>query len=155
MTTAIEWGELVLTLGFAAWLLIGVVNDFSDLRGVLRFIESFMKMAPLEQEPAVPTPITSHKVDSPLVHRLGLIVIVAAKTILGVLFAIAAWLILRGAEPAARMVASYAFAGMMALWFLFMIAGTWFGYWIRQGDLQRTHLLLLGISMIGFMIMAA
>jgi predicted small integral membrane protein len=155
MTTAIERGELVLTLGFAVWLLIGVVNDFSDLRGVLHFIESFMKMEPLEQDPPVPTSIKSHKVESPLVHRLGLIFIILAKTVLGIAFAIAAWLILRGAEPAARVVASYAFAGMMALWFVFTIAGTWFGYWIRQGDLQRTHLLLLGLSMLGFMIMAA
>src|SRR5690242_12049832 len=115
MTTAIEWGELVLTLGFALWLLIGVVNDLSDLRGVLHFISSFMKMEPLDQAPAIPTPIRSHRVESPVMHWLGLIVIVAAKTILGVVFAIAAWLILRGVEPTARIVASYAFAGMTAL----------------------------------------
>lgn len=154
MINAIEWGELVITLGFAAWLLLGVVNHLADVQGTLAFIASFTKLAPLDQEPAIPSPLKSRKIESRVLHRLALIVIILAQAVLGILFAAAAWLILRGAGELARLFATYAFAGLIALWFGFLIAGSWFGYWIRQGDLQRTHLLLLAVSMLGFIIMA-
>ena len=155
MVTATDAGKVVITAGFAAFLLVSVVNHLSDWRGTLAFVAGFMKMSSLDQEPAIPSPLKSRRVDSPTVHLLALLTITLVQTGLGVLFALAAWWFVRGEEQVARTLSAYAFAGLAALWFGFLIAGAWFAEWIRLDGLQRTHLILLGLAMLGFLMVSA
>ena len=154
MVTAMEAGEFVITAGFAAWLMLSAYNHLSDWRGTVAFVAAFMKMSSLDQEPAIPSPLKSRQVDSTTIHRLAVAVITLVQAGLGVLFAFSAWRFAHGSEEPAKTLAGYAFAGLAALWFGFLIAGTWFGCWIRQDGLQRTHLILLGLAMLGFVIVS-
>jgi predicted small integral membrane protein len=154
VVTAIVAGELVITAGFAAWLLLSAYNHLSDWRGTVAFVAAFMKMSSLDQEPAIPSPLRSRQVNSTTIHRLAVAVITLVQAGLGVLFAFAAWRFVRGSEESARTLAAYAFAGFAALWFGFLIAGAWFCAWIRQDGLQRTHLLLLGLAILGFVMVS-
>ena len=152
--TAMEFGEFVITAGFAAWLLLSAYNHVSDWRGTVAFVAAFMKMSSLDQEPAIPCPLKSRQVNSTTIHGLAVTVITFVQAGLGVLFAFAAWRFVHGSDEAARTLAAYAFAGLAALWFGFLIAGAWFACWIRQDALQRTHLVLLGLAMLGFMLVS-
>lgn len=154
MVSAVEAGEFVITAGFAAWLLLSAYNHLADWRGTVAFVAAYMKMSSLDQEPAIPSPLKSRQVESPTIHRLVVAVITLAQSGLGVLLALAAWRFVRGSEESARTLAAYAFAGLAALWFGFLIAGAWFACWIRQDALQRTHLLLLGLAMLGFVMVS-
>ena len=154
MVTAMGAGEFVITAGFAAWLLLSAYNHLSDWRGTVEFVAAFMKMSSLDQEPAIPSPLKSRQVNSTTIHRLAVTVITLVRAGLGGLFAFAAWWFAHGSEEAARTLAAYAFAGLAALWFGFLIAGAWFGCWIRQDGLQRTHLVLLGLAMLGFVMVS-
>jgi predicted small integral membrane protein len=154
VVTAIVAGGFVITAGFAAWLLLSAYNHLSDWRGTVAFVAAFMKMSSLDQEPAIPTPLKSRQVNSTTIHRLAVTVITLAQAGLGVLFAFAAWRFAHGSEEAARTLAGYAFAGLAALWFGFLIADAWFCAWIRQDGLQRTHLVLLGLATLGFVMVS-
>jgi predicted small integral membrane protein len=154
VVTSTVAGEFVITAGFAAWLLLSAYNHLSDWRGTVAFVAAFMKMSSLDQEPAIPSPLKSRQVNSTTIHRLAVTVITLAQTGLGVLFGFAAWSLVHGSEEAARTLAAYAFAGLAALWFGFLIAGSWFGCWIRQDGLQRTHLILLGLATLGFVMVS-
>jgi predicted small integral membrane protein len=154
VVTAMVAGEFAITAGFAAWLLLSAYNHLSDWRGTVAFVAAFMQMSSLDQEPAIPSPLKSRQVNSTTIHRLAVTVITLVQAGLGVLFAFAAWGFVHGSEEAARTLAGYAFAGFAALWFGFLIAGTWFGCWIRQDGLQRTHLVLLGLAMLGFVMVS-
>jgi len=149
-----EAGNFVVTAGFAAWLLLSAYNHLSDWGGTVAFVAAFMKMSSLDQEPAIPSVLKSRQVNSPTVHHLAVMVITLVQASLGVLFAIAAWRFAHGTEDSARALAAYAFAGLAALWFGFLIAGAWFGCWIRLDGLQRTHLVLLGLAMLGFVMVS-
>jgi predicted small integral membrane protein len=155
VVTATVAGKLVITAGFAAFLLVSVVNHLRDWRGTLAFVAGFMTMSSLDQEPAIPSPLKARRIDSPTVHLLALLTITLAQTSLGVLFALAAWCFVSGDEQVAGTIAAYAFAGLAALWFGFLIAGAWFAEWIRLDGLQRTHLILLGLAMLGFLMVSA
>jgi disulfide bond formation protein DsbB len=154
VVTAMAAGEFAITAGFAVWLLLSAYNHLSDWPGTVAFVAAFMKMSSLDQEPAIPSPLKSRKVNNTTIHRLAVAVITLAQSGLGVLFALAAWWFVRGNEEAARTLAAYAFAGLTVLWFGFLIAGAWFGCWIRQDGLQRTHLVLLGLAMLGFVMVS-
>lgn len=154
MVTAAETSKIVISAGFGGWLLLSVFNHLSDFRGTLAFVARFMKISALDEEPAIQSQLRSRRVENATVHRLALLAIILGQTLLGALLTSAAWLFLRGDEIA-RAVAQYAFGGLAAFWFAFVIAGTWFGYWIRQSDLERTHLTLLGLAMLGSVIVNA
>lgn len=155
MQPPIPFGEIVLTLGFGLWLLVAVLNHLRDWRGALAFISMFMRMVPLDQDPAIAIPLKSRRIENGAMHAAVLLAIVLAQTALGILFLTAAYWLIRGDLTAGLVFAEWAFAGLAALWFGFLIGGSWFGYWIRQDGLQRTHLTLLGLAILGLILIRA
>lgn len=110
-------------------------------------------MSVLDREPAIATPLKRRRISSVAVHRFALVVLVVVQAALGIMFTIATWLFLTADVERATAWAHASFAASAALWFLFIIAGTWFAYWLRQDALQRTHLILLVTAMLGMLLM--
>jgi hypothetical protein len=146
-------GRTIVSGGFALWWLVNVVNHFQAMQGTLGAVAAFMNMSALDQEPAIPTPLKRRRISSAAAHRVALVVLVIAQAALGIMFTIATWLFLTADVERATAWAHASFAASAALWFLFIVAGTWFAYWIRQDALQRTHLILLVTSMLGMLLM--
>jgi len=146
-------GRTIVNDGFALWWLVNVVNHFQSMKGTLAAVSALMEMSALDQEPPIPTPLKRRRISSPAVHRFALVVIVIAQAALGIMFTIATWLFITADAQRATAWAQASFAASAALWFLFVISGTWFVYWLRQDALQRTHLILLATAMLGMLLM--
>jgi len=114
-----------------------------------------MTLSSLDTEPAIKSPLKSRAIESDAMHRLAFIVITVLLAILAIAFAVATVKYLGGSLDAATAWASYAFTGLAALWFFFLLADAWFGSWIRLDGLQRTHFILLGLAMLGLSIVQA
>ena len=149
---AVLIGKLVATGGFAAWLAINVLNHIQDFRGTLFAVAAFMKMSSLDEEPRIPTPLKWRRVESDSLHRVALVLIILAQASLALLFAWAFLCLLSADADDGERLAAYAFSGFALLWFGFLVSGAWFAYFIKQGDLQRTHMILLGLSLVGLIL---
>lgn len=145
--------KAILVLGFAVWTAIAALNNIVDFRGASAAIGSTMAMMPLNDPPAIPSPLTKRALISPRVKGaalLGVLIVqIAAAVALGIggVILVASGL---GAGSAAVGVtaALTGFTLLAGLWLLMMIGGLWFGYWIRQERLQLTHIALLAVTMI-------
>jgi predicted small integral membrane protein len=146
--------KVVLAGGLAAWFLVGALNHLQDWKGPRFFIASFMNMSSLDEEPAIPTPLTRRRIEGGPLPGIVLALITAAEVIIGLGFAAAAIMFAAHMERA-RDVALLASAGSAAMWFGFLVGGAWFAYWLKLGDLQRTHLILLGVTMLSILIFQA
>jgi len=144
--------KALVCLGFALWLLVSVVNHFTDWSGAVTAVGGFMRMASFDQEPKIPSPLTRRRIQSRAVHVTTFAVIVAIQAIDALLLAVAGLSFLAGSAIAV-LLSVWGFLLFTAVWFAFLIAGSWFGYWVRLGDLQRTHLLLLAIGMLALVMM--
>jgi hypothetical protein len=138
--------------GFAAWFLVNVLNHLSDWKGTLHFVSGFMAMSSLEEEPRIPTPLTSRRIVGGPLPTLVLVIITATQAAIGLAYAAATILLAAVDVRLGTDVALLASAGAGTLWLIFLIAGAWFAYWLKLGDLQRTHILLLGASMLGILV---
>jgi multisubunit Na+/H+ antiporter MnhC subunit len=152
--TVALWVKAVVVWGMFLWMALNVINHLRDLKGTRHAIAVFMRMEPLDQPPPIPTPLKNRRIDSPLLHTLVLVVIVVIQLLCALLFgASALWFVIGDAVYAVR-VGMWAFVWFVANWFLFLIGGAWFAYWLRQDGLQRTHLALLQIGFIGLLLMS-
>ncbi|QWP78160.1 DUF2165 family protein [Lysobacter sp. K5869] len=137
--------KFVLLAGLAAWISVVAFNNFVAFGNGAFAIGQLMRMAPLQQEPAIQTPLLARRIDNALWHRAVLAVVFAAEVLCAALlwFAAAAFAG-AAAEPAAW--ANLALAAFMATCFLMLVGGSWFAYYIRQDNLQLSHFVLIGVA---------
>ena len=81
--------KALVCLGFALWLLVSVVNHFTDWSGAVTAVGGFMRMASFDQEPKIPSPLTRRRIQSRAVHVTTFAVIVAIQAIDALLLAVA------------------------------------------------------------------
>ncbi|BEP96926.1 DUF2165 domain-containing protein (plasmid) [Acidovorax sp. A79] len=131
-------------LGLAIWLSISVINNCHALGGSTAAIGATMSMAPLKQQPAIDTPLLSRAIDSPAVHRLALLWVLALQTVAAAACWAGCWQLLAvGDLVTARPWLNLALSTFAAFLLSMHLGGLWFGYWIRQQSLQLTHIALL------------
>lgn len=143
--------KVVLATGFALWFFVNVLNHFQDWKGAQFFVTSFMKMSALDEDPVIPTLLKKRRVEGGVLPVLVFVLITLCHAVIGLAYAVAATMFVLGSDQASE-VAMLASAAAAALWFLFIVGGTWFAYWLKFGDLQRTHLMMLGIAMMSMLI---
>jgi hypothetical protein len=83
-----------------------------------------------------------------------MVLIVVAQLVVALLFGLSALWFALGDAVAATRLGRYAFSVFTATWFVFLIGDAWFVAWLRMDALQRTHLLLLLIGLVGLLLMA-
>jgi len=137
--------KCVLLAGLAAWLSVVALNNFVAFGNGAFAIGQLMRMAPLQQAPAIQTPLLARRIDNAFWHRAVLAAVFAAEALSAALlwFAAAAFAG-AAAEPAAW--ANLALAAFMATCFLMLVGGSWFAYYIRQDNLQLSHFVLIGVA---------
>lgn len=143
----------VLLFAFAAWLTIAVVNNIRD-RGTNVFLLGVMfRMALLKEDANMGNGLKHRAIDDVRFHGRMLSFIVACQIVIAAALAFAgaataaAWLGRPFADPAAS--ANLALAMFVSLWLFFMSGGLWFGYWMKQPQVQQVHmtLVLMAIGM--------
>ena len=101
-------------------------------------------MTPLSQDPRIDIPLLTRAISSPALHRLALMLVI----LLQIIAAVTCWLgsyqlVVAGDLTAARAWLNLALCSFAAFIFAMHLGGLWFAYWIRQGELQLTHISLL------------
>jgi len=137
--------KIVLLAGLAGWLSLAVLNNLIAFGNGAFALGQIMRMAPLQQAPAIQTPLLARKVESAFWHRAALAVVLIAEVVSALLlWAAAAGFAGLAAEPAAW--ANLALTALMATCFLMLIGGNWFAYYIRQDTVQLLHFVLIGVA---------
>lgn len=136
--------QCIQALGISLWLCIAALNNVRAFSGSVNAVGATLSMVPLKLSPAIETPLLSRAVDSPLIHRLALLLVLGLQAFAAVTALIGSYaLLIAGnlamAQPWLNLALS-AFAGFL---FAMHLGGLWFGYWIRQEGLQLTHIALL------------
>lgn len=145
--------KAIIVLGFALWTMIAVLNNVVGFRGAAAAIGCTMGMTPLNDPPAIVSPLSRRTMTSPSLAKASLVLIlivqIAALIFLGSGGALLLAAAFGAGTPEWGMAAALAgFAFLTCLWFMMMIGGLWFGYWIRQEGLQLTHISLLAVTML-------
>lgn len=147
----------ILVLGFALWTTIAALNNIVGFRGASAAIGWTMAMTPLKDPPAIVSPLTRRALTSPRLSAAALVVILSVQIAAALSLGIGGIILLAsglgaGHAPLGVAAALTGFALLTGLWFMMMIGGLWFGYWIRQEGLQLTHITLLAVTMIAAMV---
>jgi predicted small integral membrane protein len=145
--------KAILVLGFAMWTTVAALNNITGFRGAAAAISCTMGMTLLDDPPAIVSPLVGRALTSPRLAAAALVLIlavqIAAALSLGLGGALLLADVLGGNASEWGVAAALAgFSLLTVMWFMMMIAGLWFGYWIRQEGLQLTHLTLLAVTMI-------
>ncbi|MBT2746097.1 MULTISPECIES: DUF2165 family protein [unclassified Lysobacter] len=144
--------KLILLAGLASWISVVAFNNLVAFRNGVFALGQIMRMAALEQAPAIQTPLQSRKVDNPAWHRAVLSIVLTAEIVSALLlWSAAASLAGAGivADPIA--LANLALTAFMATCFLMLLGGSWFAYYIRQDNVQLLHFMLIGVSVLGLL----
>ena len=138
-------------LGLTVWLTLSVLNNCRDFGGSAAAVGATMSMAPLQQPPAIGTPLLSRAIGSPALHRAALGAVLALQIVAAAAGWAGCWqLLVMGDLALARPWLNLALSALSAFLLAMHLAGLWFGYWIRQEGLQLTHIALLVWALAAF-----
>lgn len=143
----------LLLLAFAAWLAVAIVNNIRDRDTNVFLLGIMFRMTLLKEDPNMGNGLKHRAIDDRSFHRRALSVIVACQIVIAVALGFA------GVAAAAEWlgwplvdatgVANLALALFASLWVFFLTGGLWFGYWMKQPQVQQVHmtLVLMAIGM--------
>jgi len=137
----------LLFTGLGLWLLIAVLNNIID-RGTNVFLLGIMfSMRLLKEDPQMGNGLKHRAIDDTRFHAVALTVIVAIQFVVvaALLFAGLNYLLSWTGAPLSdpRGTGNAAAMAFGALWLFFMSGGLWFGYWMKQVQVQQVHMTLL------------
>lgn len=143
----------VIIWGFAAWTGVAALNNVVGFKSAAAAISRTMAMTPLNDPPAIVSPLAGRALTAPGWSRAALTVIILVQIAAAAALAIGGAMLLgmAGASTATAGGSTIALVGftlLTGLWLAMMIGGLWFGYWIRQEGLQLTHIALLATTIL-------
>lgn len=141
-TTALFAG--VQALGLALWASLALLNNLQDFQGAAAAVGRTLSMAPLDEAPAIVTPLQRRAIGSPVLHRFGLIGVMLLQGIAAAALWVgcAVW-VWHGTRELALPWLDLGLAALSAAVMAMLLGGLATAYWIRQEALQQTHVLLL------------
>lgn len=145
--------KVLLTWGFALWTGVGTLNNLIGFRASAATLARTMAMQPLRDPPAIDSPLAGRALTSPHWAKAAMLAIVIIQSLATLSLGAGGVLLLASIAGLAALNAGIAialtgFVLLAALWLGMMIAGLWFGYWIRQEGLQLTHIALLAATVL-------
>jgi predicted small integral membrane protein len=143
--------------GLAAWLTLAVVNNILDPGTNIHLLGTMMRMSLIEEDPAVGRGLLRRAVRSEGAPRFVLAAVIIVQVIVCVLLWWATLLLGQAAAAGgdhdqSQSVATLALTAFAALWFVFLIGGLWFGYWIKTPQVQQVHFTLLTVSILALLL---
>jgi predicted small integral membrane protein len=142
--------KAVLLAGMGCWLAISLFNNLSAFRSGMTSIADVMTMRHVEEDPTIDTPLIRHRVLSSAWHRAAFVTILAVEAVSAALLACSALLQVAGTfglwTEYCRPITFLAIAAFLALASVMLSGGAWFAYHRKQGMVQLTHLVMLGIG---------
>jgi predicted small integral membrane protein len=149
--------------GLAAWLSLIALNNSVDPGTNITLLRRMFQMDLIKADPEMGNGLEHRALLWPWLPRGTLIAVIVVQ--IGVAFLLwrGAWLLLSATfsalEPAAIgaaiTAANLGLLGFGGLWLVFMCGGLWFGYWMKQGQVQQVHMNLLIIAILTMVLVNA
>lgn len=145
--------RLLLLVGLAAWMSIGVFNNITDPGTNQVLLGHMLSMDLLTADPQLGRGLAWHAWSVAWVPDLLNLVIGFELCVAGLLWLAAlsfAWATLVNRSTSfrqAQLIAIIALSCFLFLWLWFACGGLWFGYWIKQGAVQMVHMTLILITL--------
>jgi predicted small integral membrane protein len=154
---ALALARTVLLGGLAAWLTLAAANNIRDSGTNIHLLGTMMRMSLIEEDPAVGRGLLGRAVRSEGAPRFLLAAVIVVQVIVCVLLWWGTLLLGQvaaagGDRDQARAVATLALTAFAALWFVFLIGGLWFGYWIKTPQVQQVHFTLLIVAILALLL---
>ena len=149
--------KFILFSGLAVWLSIAAINNATDPGTNIHLLTSMMSMEGLIENSILGNGLEWRSIDSPMLAKVLLTIIVIAQFSISLLLWRAAWMqreFIQGKVSiyVAIDAGNYASMAFMALWLFFLSGGLFFGYWMKFGGPQGVHFTLLIISILTMII---
>lgn len=145
--------------GLSLWFTLAIINNLTDPETNIHLIGQMMRMDLIKEDPIMGNRLQWRAVNSSLVHKMAFSCVVLAQIVTVILlwrasiafFGIAAGL--TNATDLARAIylGNLGLGAFAAIWICFWTGGLWFGYWMKTPQIQQVHMMLLIMSMCGFL----
>lgn len=149
--------KALLFAGLASWLSMAAINNATDSGTNTFLLSNMMSMQGLIENPVLGNGLEWRAINSPMLASTMLYFIVIVQFSISGLLWLASWkhvkfVVSGNGEVQAVIIANYAIASFMCLWFFFLIGGLFFGYWMKFGGPQGVHFTLLIISILSMIL---
>jgi len=146
--------------GLSLWFTLAIFNNLTDSGTNIYLIGQMMRMDLIKEDPNLGNGLQWRAVSGILVHKLVFYCVVLVQIVVVILLwraSIAFFCIamhFTNAPTLARSIylGDLGLGAFAAIWICFWSGGMWFGYWIKMPQVQQVHMMLLVISMCGFLL---
>lgn len=142
-------------LGIGCWLLLAAVNNLVDGGTNIALLTRMMSMKDLRDDKILGQGLLTRAITDPVQAPLMLkgiavaqIIIASALIFSSLMLVLMAFNIQIFQPSQILLMTSSAVLLFMCFWFFFLIGGLWFGYWIKMGNVQAVHFMMLVFSML-------
>lgn len=146
------WIKTLVVAGLASYLSIFVLNNITDPGTNAAAIPRMMTMRELREDPPLGQGVLWRAIESPAVHRIAYLLVIAVQTVAALVLWCAVILLLFAGTGTALAVANLGLAVFVALFLGFVLTGLWFTYWVKMGPVQQGHLTLLLIGLASVLV---
>lgn len=148
----------ILMTGFALWITIGAINNLTDRGTNLHLLSLMFSMEGIIADPLMGNGLEWRALPGEPTAKLIFGGIITYQILNSILLWRASILYINlmrfplhnTKRRSAQRAANIALTCMMIEWMFFLCGGLFFGYWIKMGPIQSTHLALLMITLISF-----
>lgn len=160
MTDLVLWVETLLVAAPGAWLALGAFENIRTPKANRDMVAEVLAMTQMKADlPDYYPLVSTHRVESPLAHRVVFAAIVVVETLSAIAMLVGA-LALPGAAcglwgaAVPRGIAVVGTLGFTTVWFGFLVGGQWVHYWATHQDAQHTHFMLAlwGVLTLGLLL---
>ncbi|MDR2311811.1 MAG: DUF2165 domain-containing protein [Brucellaceae bacterium] len=142
--------KVIILAGLAIWLGIAMINNIVDSSTNVKNLEATLTMSLLIEDPTAEQGLAQRAwTKNTAVIILYCIAVIQAIVATMLLVASISFILAMAGSVSclvATDIANIALSAFTAIWFFFLCGGLWFGYWIKQGQIQSVHFSLLLIS---------
>lgn len=146
--------------GLSLWFTLAIVNNLTDPGTNIHLIGQMMGMNLLKDDPNMGKGLQWRAVSSRSVHKMVFSCVVLAQIITVILLWKASMAFLgialdfTNALPLVRAnyLGNLGLGAFASIWICFWVGGMWFGYWMKTPQIQQVHMMLLIMSMCGFLL---
>jgi len=152
--------KTVFIMGLALWATILTINNITDPRTNIKLVTAMQKMILIKQDPSAGgQKLLWRSIDKPGAAKFSFLIALVLQIISVSILWWSAYLLInaifigtysQAAMNEAILIANLGLCCLLIEWFMFLCGGLWFAYWIKMGEVQLVHLLMLLITLTGF-----
>jgi len=141
--------------GTGSWMLMAACNNLLDAKTNVILLTRMMSMEEIRLDGKMGQGLLYRSIQSSLFVFPMLRTIAAMQLVIGLSLLVSSVLIMNIpfyfieiSESIVAIVVNLSILSLTLHWFVFLIGGLWFGYWIKMGQVQMVHFTMLILSIL-------